>query len=211
MDNIIQELLNNFEIEEKELYGCVPLHSPFQKQTIPLKNTMKKGDIINLLEKSDILLFSKSVLSKYTLTQQDIDECITISKTTDVVVSKPIEDLSVYSVATLKILCKNKKMPTSGNKTELIQRLSGNGVITKKSKKTINKSYLTHFVRPEICIRRNTHGRYEQFETGFVFDPISQLVIGKEKDGECKPLNTDDIELCKEKKLSWKVPLNLDI
>jgi len=222
--DIIQELLNNFEIDEKELYTCVPLHEPFEKQTISqlkevckersirLKSTMKKGDIIRALNDADMSLFCKSVLDTFTLTQEDIDECkSTIKVNQPLHETKPVEDLSGFSVATLKNLCKQRNLAVSGNKTDLIERLNGGNAPIKKQHKKNTKACFGHFQRPTLCIRRNIHGRYEQEETGFVFDPITQLVIGKENDGVCQPLNTLDIELCKQKKLSWKVPLNLDI
>jgi len=59
-------------------------------------------------------------------------------------------------------------------------------------------------------IMKNKFENYEHKETGFIFDPKTDEVIGKQHpDGSIIPLSVNDIELCKENNWSFKVSTKL--
>lgn len=59
-------------------------------------------------------------------------------------------------------------------------------------------------------IMKNKFENYEHKETGFIFDPKTDEVIGKQhSDGSIIPLSVNDIELCKENNWSFKVSTKL--
>ena len=59
-------------------------------------------------------------------------------------------------------------------------------------------------------IMKNKFENFEHKETGFIFDPKTDEVIGKQHpDGTIIPLSVNDIELCKENNWSFKVSTKL--
>jgi hypothetical protein len=59
-------------------------------------------------------------------------------------------------------------------------------------------------------IMKNKFENFEHKETGFIFDPKTDEVIGKQhSDGTIIPLSVNDIELCKENNWSFKVSTKL--
>lgn len=61
----------------------------------------------------------------------------------------------------------------------------------------------------EKIVKINNH--YVHPPSGFVFDPISKKVIGKQVDGgEIKTLTENDILACRQWKFEHTIPLNLD-
>jgi hypothetical protein len=115
-------------------------------------------------------------------------------------------DLSKLKVTDLKVLCKEKGLPVSGTKQELIQRLNGETPVkTEKSKvvkpKKVNQTlekpvftkYLQQLERTPIVIKRNIHGNFEHLETGLVFNS-DKRVIGVQKESKIESLGISDLE-----------------
>ena len=120
-------------------------------------------------------------------------------------------------------ICKSKKLPVSGNKTDLINRILGpdptttttntntNPTTTNKPKsskqttkqlKTIQEKPIfkkiqeqfTEEKKEPILIKRNQHGNFEHIETKLIFS-ITKKVIGVQgDDGEIKNLSIRDVE-----------------
>lgn len=50
--------------------------------------------------------------------------------------------------------------------------------------------------RPRIIIKRNVFGQYEHSETGFIFDPNTEMVVGKHVGkGKIENLSSEDIKI----------------
>jgi hypothetical protein len=108
-------------------------------------------------------------------------------------------------VTELKALCKEKGLPVSGTKQELIQRLTGEQSTkpkavpkVKKPNPTLEKpvftQYLQQLERTPIVIKRNIHGNFEHSETKLVFN-VNKRVIGVQSStGEIGPIGISDLE-----------------
>lgn len=131
------------------------------------------------------------------------------------------EQLVTYNKAQLVALCKDRNLKVSGKKSDLINRLAGNGNEEKKSvskkKKTPNSEQSDvikklNEKREPIQIIRNDFGKYEHLDTKLVFDRESQLVIGVQKaDGTVGSLTESDIENCNKFKFNYELPENLNV
>jgi hypothetical protein len=50
--------------------------------------------------------------------------------------------------------------------------------------------------RPRIIIKRNAYGQYEHIETGFIFDPCTEAVVGKHVGkGKIENLSSEDLKI----------------
>lgn len=135
-------------------------------------------------------------------------------------------------------LCKIHKHKCTGNKGELISRLTGKeltedelkGVTRGGGKKVspeekkapakkapkepdVIKAVKNGGLKSEIPqpIRSNSFGNMEHAPTKLVFDKKTKKVIGKQADdGEILTLTDEDIENCKKYKFPWVTPENLD-
>lgn len=134
------------------------------------------------------------------------------------------ERLSKCSAVELKALCKSNGCKCVGKKDELLERLLGHsknqGIIEtpkKKSPNTIKKlkeAPIIKTIRDKvsvIALRENAFKNLEHPATRFVFDKVSQKVIGKqEDDGTVSDLKKEDIDTCNKYKFNYKLPENLD-
>jgi hypothetical protein len=128
-------------------------------------------------------------------------------------------------------LCKAKKLKVSGNKQELIDRLSvseGGGVAeqkpepeqkksrekkpaSSKPEKKIIEKIKSQVEQSNSMIRKNRFDNFEHPETTFVFDSKTKKVIGKQNaNGQIDQLTDEDIESCKKFKFQYEIPDNLD-
>ena len=57
-----------------------------------------------------------------------------------------------------------------------------------------------------FALRKNAFGHYEHKDTGFVFDPSTKEVFGKQVEDQVKPLRVSDIEVCKQYGFKYKMP-----
>ena len=180
--------------------------------------------------------FALSIATKYKLNK---DELLSLWKTTSVKVDdkikakipiekeviessdieKPeftVEELTAKKKAELQGICKDKKLKVTGKKEELIDRILSFKVkpVVKKSSTSSNAKTLLQSLNsppPAIRIRRNTWGNYEHPEHHFVFDKVTEVVVGIQLDnGTVKDLDEESIELCNKYKYKYVLPDNLD-
>lgn len=130
-----------------------------------------------------------------------------------------LENLSKLKKPELVSICKEKKLPISGTKSELIDRILngpkdnkkpkpltgvkenvGSKVIKKQTpinSKPIYKKIREQFTeekREPIIIKKNIHGNFEHLDTGLIFS-INKKVIGVQgSDGSIRGLSIKDIE-----------------
>ena len=72
--------------------------------------------------------------------------------------------------------------------------------------KAVKKEHST-----SIEIRHNQHGNFEHADTGLVISEVSKKVVGTQlANGDIAPLTDDDIDKCKQYKLEYQLPTNLD-
>jgi hypothetical protein len=119
--------------------------------------------------------------------------------------------LNLLKLPDLKARCKEKQLPVSGTKAELIARLLGTAPPAKKAKaastrskssaattrldKPVFQNLLQSSVRDPIVIKRNVHGHFEHMETHLVFSPQKKVIgIQMENNPDVQPLSTKDLE-----------------
>lgn len=126
--------------------------------------------------------------------------------------------------------CKSRGLKTTGNKQELIDRLTGGasastGVESTSEKKDTKKKVSVKPTPAEetkvvkqvqstiqtVQIKKNSFNNFEHVETGLVFDRVTQKVIGKQnKNGKIDTLTDADIETCNKFKFKYDIPENLN-
>jgi len=124
-------------------------------------------------------------------------------------------------------LCVDKGYKSSGSKPELITYLidevKEGEKPAKKVTKTTPKSAATTAptqadvlkkiiaASPVIVIRRNEHGNHEHPDSGFIFNPTTKKVIGKqEDDGTVSVITKSDIDMCNKYNFDYEIPESLD-
>ena len=129
------------------------------------------------------------------------------------------------TVADLKLLCKERNLPVSGTKVDLITRLQlfeTSGSVPSTPTSTRKKAaapkipeILTNLQaqRPTLEIKKTPDGFFEHEETHLIFDDEkSQTVIGvRIESGEIVELTDDDIEKCKQYGFKYNLPTNLEL
>ena len=117
----------------------------------------------------------------------------------------------------LSEMCKAKKLPVSGTKTDLIKRILETSSETKlrtsasvSTSKSSNKNTQSDIIKklvdkvPVIHIKRNSHGNYEHADTKFVINNTTKKVYGKQnEDGSVSELTKVDIDLCHKYKFTY--------
>lgn len=112
-------------------------------------------------------------------------------------------DFSGLKLTELKARCKDKGLPVSGTKAELIARLtSTDPPPVKRPKKAAPSTLLPpkpvfqHALRTDpLVIKRNTFGNFEHPESRLVFSALTKKVIGVQYgDGTIQPLTVADLE-----------------
>ena len=183
---------------------------------------------INDMVDSTINNYCKEIAKQFNLNSQELlniwygNSCPEVNKPKeDKSLFNPTpEQLVTYNKAQLVALCKDRNLKCSGKKSDLINRLAGNGeqkpVAKKKPKKKDSEQSQVikklNEEREPIQIIRNEFGKYEHLDTKLVFDRESQLVIGVQKaDGTIGPLTESDIENCDKFKFNYRLPENLNI
>lgn len=118
----------------------------------------------------------------------------------------------------LQAMCKERNLPVTGSKQVLIDRLLSPNPPPKSSPKAKKKSSKKVAVvlqqlmsrNTAINVRRNLFNNYEHVTTGFIFDESNHNVIGKQNnDGTIDQLTEQDIELCKEYKFNYEIPVTI--
>lgn len=57
-----------------------------------------------------------------------------------------------------------------------------------------------------FALRKNAFGNYEHKETGFVFDPATKEVFGKQSDEKVLSLSLSDVDTCKQMGFKFRMP-----
>jgi hypothetical protein len=116
----------------------------------------------------------------------------------------------------LKTLCKEKGLPVSGTKAELVARLTGEPIAkstattTNTTGKPVSKSTTKPKTKPvstlqkpvfqqfldqkPMVIKRNVHGNFEHPETHLVFSQNKKIIGVQNPSGTIDPLTVDDIQ-----------------
>ena len=106
----------------------------------------------------------------------------------------PIEEmLKKYNTSELKQLCKEKNLKTTGKKEDLAKRI-------------INEKIF--FIRDTIFVHPLQDNLFIHNDTQFVYDINKKLIVGK-WNNKIIDLTKDDIFICKNMKLPYKIPITL--
>ena len=155
--------------------------------------------------------------------------------------SPPVETaletaLMAMSKLELREKCASMSLGVSGSKKELVAKILGKQETESKSepksepkskstkpsksrseKKQTKKDGTSNKVLESIKVDEtfiflpNKHGNFEDASTGFVIDPSSSKVIGRQKaNGTVSPLTKEDVQECIRLKLPFDLPLSLD-
>lgn len=115
------------------------------------------------------------------------------------------ENLSKLKLAELKSLCKERNLPVSGTKSELVQRLTGISAQNGPNASSTSKKHPSIQTNPQVLkslehkrnpmvIKRNIWGNFEHTDTKLVFS-YEKKVIGKQGEGgEISELSFQDLE-----------------
>lgn len=105
------------------------------------------------------------------------------------------EDLLKLKIVELKAMCKERKLPVSGTKAELVNRILGKQEEKKKVKKEkVYPPKIDDKIEP-ILIKRNKYGNFEHLDTGFVFSSETKKIIGKQQEDQIiTSLSIQDME-----------------
>ena len=125
--------------------------------------------------------------------------------------------LAALTKTELQTHCKARGVKSTGTKQEIIDRLSGSTTTTATNVKKPNapRDTIAKLIKTQIApisIEGNRFGNYEHYGTHFVFDKISQEVIGKQNEnGNIDQLTYEDIDNCNKHKFKYVLPENLNI
>jgi hypothetical protein len=155
------------------------------------------------------------------LTKKESTESVLFEQAKEFIASEtPAGKLTVDK---LKEMCRVKGLKVSGKKDELLHRLENPTAAeskagTTRKKKSLFKprdvSKIIEKLRGNVSslsVRKNSQGHYVHLESGLVFDPRSQKVIGKWKDDQVKWLAKNDVEMCIKLGVMYELPENLDL
>jgi hypothetical protein len=149
------------------------------------------------------------------------------------------ESLFKSSKAELVAICKSKKLPVSGTKQQLIDRILGKTKSKSPSKQIQTKiKSLTEVIKPKkdrtptskkaekliekiksetnlintLVLRKNKWDNYEHNDTQLVFNQHTKQAIGiqNRETGRVEQLTKKEIELCKQYKFDYVIPENLN-
>lgn len=120
---------------------------------------------------------------------------------------------SSMKLTELKELCKQKNLKVGGTKKDLIRRLTGEEPkpVETKSKpvKKVKKetpSILKKIVQQSVLnISRNQFDMYVEQDTNYVFNEISQSVIGLLDGKNLLPLTNEQMKECWNRKVSFRI------
>lgn len=179
--------------------------------------------IVKLVD-SHVLSVLTKISKKFSI---DLKELVKMSKTDSDDESNPVVsavinaakkeklDVSAFSVAELKEKCREKNLPTTGNKTVLLERLNSGVSKPPKAKKEKTPEVIQTLIakKPELSVKVNAFGNLEHKETHLVFNNKNdQVVIGTQNDdGELDELTPADIQMCKKYGFNkYVLPKNLE-
>jgi len=84
-------------------------------------------------------------------------------------------------------------------------------IVAPKAAKPKPKEEKTQTVLPKLperrfALRKNAHGNYEHTDTGFVFDPQTKEVVGRQTGDRVAPLSLRDVDTCKQFGFKYRLP-----
>lgn len=157
------------------------------------------------------LLFIDSVTKKYSI---DKDELISLWNTNT---PQTTDSLKKLTVNKLKDICVQNGIKHKKNikKDELIQLILNPPapVVETKPTKTVTTSIIKNIIskKSNMVLSKNQFNNFQHTETGFVFNPKTKKVFGKQNgDGSITHLSEEDIELCYKYKFQYEIPENLN-
>jgi len=113
-----------------------------------------------------------------------------------------------HSKSDLLKLCKEKNLNTNGTKFDMTLRILNISFSSEQTNKNKIDENNEQFI---LRIKKNEFGNYTHNESLMVFDPNTKKVIGVEsKNGNIRPLNRNDIEICQKYKFQYNLPVSLD-
>jgi hypothetical protein len=108
-----------------------------------------------------------------------------------------------HTKAELQKMCKEKNKVVSGTKYDLASRL-----FSQNDEKNISIDKSNNIIL-RIC--KNKFGNYCHEESKLVFDINTKRVIGLQlENGNVRPINRSDIEICQKYKFQYSMPQSLD-
>jgi hypothetical protein len=93
------------------------------------------------------------------------------------------------------------------NKTPVLKKVKKD---PKMDAPTVQKLVKSDMPERRFALRKNQYGNYEHKETGFVFDPQTKSVFGKQMDDQVAQLSFSDVELCKQFGFKFTMPEKFD-
>ena len=93
------------------------------------------------------------------------------------------------------------------NKTPVLKKVKKE---QKMDAPTVQKLVKSDMPERRFALRKNQYGNYEHKETGFVFDPQTKSVFGKQVDDQVNQLSFSDVELCKQFGFKFIMPEKFD-
>ena len=211
---------------------------------------MSYSQAVNKAINQAVKNFVDAVATKYNLSASDLmkiwndgqvesDQVVSTAAAASVSVSAPVApvignlpssgELNKLGKNELVAHCKARGIKTTGNKQELIARLTGENPSattseaksssttaksTSKAKKAEEVPKVVNQIQSTLqpsLVKKNSFGNYEHVETTFVFDNVTRKVIGKQnKNGKIDSLDDADIELCHKYKFKYNLPENLN-
>lgn len=119
-------------------------------------------------------------------------------------------NLSKKKKAELVEICRSKKIPVTGTKDVLVGRIlnvpgapfslkgKGNSKARPADRKECAALALARKNMPAHVLVKNSFGKFEHHETGFVFDQETKKVIGRQDEDETVHLSMTDLDVCKQ-------------
>lgn len=113
-----------------------------------------------------------------------------------------------HSKSDLLKICKEKNLDTNGTKFDMTLRILNINFNHEQTHKNKINGNNEQFI---LRIKKNEFGNYTHNESLMVFDPNTKKVIGAEcPNGNIRPLNRNDIEICQKYKFQYNLPISLD-
>jgi hypothetical protein len=228
----IKLLVIDFELDENELLavwmrahpeGETPVSAPIVADDEKVLLEMKKTQLQTMCKERKLpITGAKTELINRLMNRVVIKKKkVTIAITEDtpaIIIDEDEKILLGLKKDVLQTMCKDRSLPASGSKPDLIDRLLNRNEPKPKKTKTKTKKpknaeapVLSTLTAKTLNVRRNDFGNYEDLDTGFIFDPSSNIVVGKQNpDGSIDNLVLPDVEKCIELKYAYRLPTNLE-
>lgn len=143
-------------------------------------------------------------MSKFNLSQE---LTTMISNAVEVFSLRIEKDFNIKKELVLQIWEQCSEDIVTTNKTPVLKKVKP---VTEADKQKSDVQTVQKLVKAEperrFALRKNAFGNYEHKDTGFVFDPATKEVYGKQLIDRVKPLSMSDIEVCKQFGFKFQIP-----